>query len=553
MALIERWYQREAVDAFKSFVTEHPFGENPLIVMPTGTGKSVVIAKIIQWACSWPQNKVLMLTHVGEIVKQNVRKLTEVWPEAPVGTCSASLGAREPDRRIVMATVQTAYSMLRKDPAAFGARCLVVIDECHLLSEKSTSQYRVVLEKLTALCPHLRVCGLSATPYRTKGGFLTEQENAIFTDVAYDLTSSFTRLIAEGYLAPLVPLDTPVSVDLSGVHIQAGDFITKEAAAAVGNAALLEQACDIMVKEGKERRSWLVFVTGIVNANKVEAMLQRRGIEALAVHSGRHATDNAKAIADFRAGRVRCLISADQLTTGFDVPQVDLIGMLRPTMSTGLHCQMLGRATRPAAGKSDCLILDFARNLERLGPINRPYILDQEEKRKRKGPEESGKAKTKTCINCLCEIPNNARICPVCGYQAPQDLDLDDLSSSVAIAYDEIMPLAKGSSIGRVIGMEVASHKARSGRECMRVVLHCQGVADKRFKSFFYLCFGLSSKTKASTEAAIMWRKFNGKAPTPLTMEEALRRRGELMMPTEVEVLRQNRVRSYDQLVATYY
>lgn len=548
----ERWYQLEALEAFKNFVVSNPYGRNPLIVMPTGTGKSVVIASMIKWVRTWPENKVLVLTHVGELVKQNARKLQDVWPQANIGYCSASLNRKDTQHGIIFGTVQTVYSLLKKDKEALGKRCLVIIDECHLLSEKSSSQYRTVLRTLKEQCPELRVCGLSATPYRERGKLLTEQKDPIFTDVAYDLTKKFTQLIDEGYLAPLVALPTPVSVNLEGVHIKGGEFKDDELQKAVGNEVLLNQACDIMVKEGAARKAWLVFVSGIKNAENVTLKLQKRGVTALTVNSSRTKEENDKAIAGFRSGEVKCLVSANQLTTGFDVPQVDLIGMLRPTMSVSLHVQSLGRGTRPAPNKTDCLVLDFARNIERLGAINDP-LLSNTEKRESKGPnDEPAKPRFKRCDNCGKDIPINARICPVCGYQPPQDLDLRDLSNIEIIAYSTHRPHRKGAIIASVRTMLPTVHRSQKGAECIRVGLDCvQG--PKNFKAWLYMCFDAGNMTLAKREAGNLWRKLGGNSPAPFSTLDAARRLGELRAPKEIELFRANAKRKYDELLQTFY
>lgn len=546
----ERWYQKDAVDAFAQFVSTHPAGHNPLIVMPTGTGKSVVIASIIKWARQWQENKVLVLTHVSELVKQNGLKLAAVYPEAVIGYCSAGLGLRDTKHNIIFGTVQTVYSILKRNKHAFGERCLVIIDECHLLSEKSSSQYRTVLRTLSEICPAMRVCGLSATPYRAKGILLTEQKDPIFTDVAYDLTSHFTKLIEEGYLAPLVTLKTPVSINLEGVHIRGGEFKDDELQKAVGNEQLLSEACNIMVREGRERKAWLVFVSGIKNTETVKRMLETRGVVVRSVNSSHEQSENDTAIADFRAGRVRCLVSANQLTTGFDVPQVDMIGMLRPTMSVSLHVQSLGRGTRPAVGKTDCLVLDFARNVERLGPINAPVL---------KGPSAprdvqlmQDRPKTKFCDRCGSEIPISSRSCPICGYQPPQDLDLEDLASVDVIAYSQHLPHVKGASVANVVSMISSAHRSVKGADCVRVYLGCRQ-GQKSFKAWLYLCFDAGSRSLAKQAAADMWRKLRGLEPVPKNTMAALQRVHELKQPKEVELLRANLKRHYDVLVTAYY
>lgn len=554
-----RWYQTEAVTAFKDFLRNTEPGRNAIIAMPTGTGKSVVIAQIVKYICQWPENKVLMLTHVGELVKQNADKLRAVWPQGDIGICAAGLGRRDTKQAIIYSTVQTVHSLLKRDKFALGRRRLVIIDECHLLSENEDSMYRQVLAKLGELDPKMRVLGLSATPYRTKDGKLIEQENAIFTDVAYDLNKDFARLVEEGYLAPLTSVKTPVEVNLKGVHIQGGDYNSKEVQAAVGNDVLLEQACNVMVNEGRYRRSWIVFVSGIKNAVRVREMLERRGIDVRDVTSANTAADNAQAIAAFRSGQVRCLVSANQLTTGFDVPQIDLIAVLRPTVSTSLHVQLLGRGTRPCPGKVDCLVLDFAHNIARLGPINDPFIkerkpkgeLTEEEKQEEK---EEAELLPRTCPNCGAQLPPRTRSCPYCGYVAPQELDVSDLTGLTPLAYIKHTPTIPSSRVWQVSSFVAGKYQNKNtGMHMLRVRVGCTGNGAD-FNAHFYLNFD-SLRDPVRFDAAKTWLQFGGLDPIPRTVSEAIARAKELKAPREIELIKKNwyQKRNYDELIRVYY
>ncbi len=546
----DRWYQTEAMNAFCDFCRSTEPGRNPLIVMPTGTGKSIVIARIIQYVLKWPENNVLVLTHVGELVSQNYGKLKAIWPQAPSGIYCSGIGLKDTKQRVIFGTVQSVASLLKRNSNALGQRQLVIIDECHLLSESSTSQYRTVLATLASKSPRMRVLGLSATPYRTKGGLLTNQKEAIFTDVAFDLNAQFVRLIDEGYLAPLVTVKTPVEVNLKGVKISGSDFKEGDLIRAVGNEELLNQACDVMVLEGQDRRSWLVFVSGIQNSETVANKLKARGIDAVDVTSARTNAHNTKALADFRAGRVRCLVSANQLTTGFDAPNVDMIGMLRPTMSPSLHVQSLGRGTRPSIGKTDCLVLDFARNTQRLGPINAPYLPEPPKKRKtRINPEE--RATEKLCDCCGQLIPIRSRHCPYCGYEAPKDYDLENLADVQLIAYEHNRPTVAKSRVARVFQMLIEEHIARSSRKTLRITFILQNNT-KPFKAFFYL--GFDHGGEMYKNSCNIWQQLGGQIPPPRSFNESWNRRAELRKPVEIELIRANHVTShFDKLVKAYY
>lgn len=542
----DRWYQTEACEAFWQYVkADHDASHNPVLVLPTGTGKSIIIARIIQQAITWwPHVRVLMLTHVGELVKQNAAKLAAIWPDADIGICSASLGSKDKDQAIIFGNVQSVAIALKKDPHALGLRNLVVIDECHMLSDAETSQYRIVINTLKGIHPRMRVLGLSATPYRTKGGLLTEQTNAIFTNIVYDLSAQFERLINEGFLAPLVTLQTAPHIDLDNVKILGGDYKADDVAKAVNDDEMLVKACELIKKYGQNRRAWLVFVSGIANGEKVAGLLQHIGVNALSVNSSHNAAFNNQAIADFRAGKVQCLVSADQLTTGFDVPQVELIAMLRPTMSAGLHVQMLGRGTRPAEGKKDCLVLDFARNIERLGPINAPLIRKKGERTNR-----NQRAMVKACPKCGLYIHLSCRQCPNCGHEFKQDFDLE-LQTGLVIEKTFGRSPRKGCKLATVMAVKSAKHtSASSGKTSFKLQFICSSGGKKRSMSTW---FHFDSKGSAFSAAVNKWIAFGGKSPAPYSVDEAMQRSQELThTPQGLEYVPKNFYsgRLYDEIV----
>ena len=327
----------------------------------------------------------------------------------------------------------------------------------------------------------------------------------------------------------------------------------------MGNDVLLEQACNVMVNEGRYRRSWIVFVSGIKNAVRVREMLERRGVAALDVTSANAAAANAQAIADFRAGKVRCLISANQLTTGFDVPQIDLIAVLQPTISTSLHCQLLGRRARPCAGKTDCLVLDFAHNIARLGPINVPVIkerkpkgeLTEEEKQEEK---EEAELLPRNCPNCVALLPPRTRACPYCGYRAAQELDVSDLTGLTPLAYIKHVPTIQNSRVWQVSSFVAGKYQSRtSGEHMLRVRVGCTGNGAD-FNAHFYLNFD-SRRDPVRFDAAKTWLQFGGLDPIPRTVSEALSRAKELKPPREIELIKKNwyQKRNYDELIRVYY
>lgn len=533
-----RWYQQEACEAFWQFVeTNHDASRNPVLVLPTGTGKSVIIAYIIQHAVkTWNNTRVLMLTHVGELVKQNAGKLSSIWPEADIGICSATLGHKDTENSIIFGNVQSVAPLLKRDANAFGIRNLIVIDECHMLSEDENSQYRQVIAALKKLRPQMRVLGLSATPYRMKGGYLTEQKNAVFTDIVYDLNSQFERLIKEGYLAPVTTLKTKPHVDLTGVGTRAGDYKLDELQKACGDDAMLKNSLVEVVKRSSGRRAWIVFIAGIENCNKCAQLLREMSVSAYAVNSSFSAEENATKIEAFRKGEIRCLISADQLTTGFDVPQVDLIAMLRPTKSPGLYVQMIGRGLRPAEGKKDCLVLDFARNIERLGPINNPFIRARTEKK----ASSKQQAPVRSCPGCQAYIPVQATVCPHCGQKIERNLELE-LKAGVLIERTFGHQPKPGRKIATVISVDYTEYKSVSGNVSFCAVYTCI-VGGKKRTIKKWLAFNQKKTSIGYLEAAKAWKELScyPYKLVPLSVEEAMKRTSELKTPLGLEFIPRN-------------
>ena len=394
----DRQYQTEAVASIWQYFQTHPTG-NPIIAMPTGSGKTIVNARFLEGIYKmFPFQKVMLLTHVKELIQQNYDKLVALWPDAPVGIYSDGLGQKESRQQITLGGIASVW----RKPELFGHVDLIIIDEVHLVSPRGNTMYQTFITALQKINPHIRVIGLTATPWRMGHGLLTDPYKdkddkihpSVFTDFCFDITNyqSFNRLIAEGYLVPLIPKKPKTELNVDGVHLRGGEFIEKDLQLAVDKYEITVAACKEAIELGKDRKKWLVFASGIEHAEHITEILNDMGISAGCVHSKRD--DRNKMIADFRAGKLRALVNNNILTTGYDDPTVDMIVVLRPTMSTVLWVQMLGRGTRPvypagydsetieqrieaikASGKLDCLVLDYAGNTRRLGPINDPVIL----------------------------------------------------------------------------------------------------------------------------------------------------------------------------------
>ena len=391
--------------------------------------------------------------------------------------------------------------------------------------------YGEVIRGLRRVNPFLKVIGLTATAFRLGQGRITD--GGLFTHVCYDQTGveSFNRLIAEGYLAPLIPKRTRTELDVSNVGMNNGEFAAGALQDAVDKQeityAALQEACEY----GHDRRSWLVFASGVEHAEHVAQMLNYMGVPAAAVHA--KTKNREEVIKAFKRGELRALVNNNVLTTGFDYPPIDLIIMLRPTMSPGLWVQMLGRGTRPWAGgyldigngeqvyiegpKHNCLVLDFAGNTRRLGPINDPVI----PKRKSGLP---GDAPVKICEACGVYNHTSARFCVNCGTEFIFETKIDAHAATEELLRSDL-PVVETFEVDRVF-------YHRHGKEGSPPMIKVQYYCGMRMFNEF-VC--LEHPGFAAKKARDWWRQRHWGEP-PATTDEALRYLSELRVPRRVRV-----------------
>ena len=212
-----REYQQRSIDQLYDWF-RHNQG-NPCLNLPTGSGKSIIIASLCQDALTnWPDTKIILLTHVKELIEQDTRQILNVWSDAPVGIYSASVGVKKLGYPITVAGIQS----IRHKAKRVGHIDLCIVDEAHLISHKAEGSYRKFIDDLSAINPNLRVIGLTATPYRLGHGLITDKP-AIFDDILEP--TSIEELLAHGYLAPLRSKRPDSLLSTDGVNKRGGEFI----------------------------------------------------------------------------------------------------------------------------------------------------------------------------------------------------------------------------------------------------------------------------------------------------------------------------------------
>ena len=407
MTYSPRWYQTEAAEAFWQFLCADK--RNPVIVLPTGSGKSLLLAMLAHRAVTEFEGRVLILQHRKELIEQNAEKVRALLPDVPVGIYSAGLNSRDTDEPVLLAGIQSIYNKAH----LIGMRHLILIDEVHLVPTDGQGMYLTFLEDLKKYVTKFRIGGMTATPFRTDSGPLCAPDN-IFQKICY--TAPVKKLIDEGYLCSVTTKAGDATVDTSKIGVRAGEFIQHEMDQVFGDEAKIDLACREIVARTKDRHSVLVFCSGVSHARRVAMKLtELTGDVAGVVVGDTEQLVRYASLLEFREMGMKYLCNCDVLTTGFDAPVIDCIAVLRATMSPGLYCQMVGRGLRVHASKQNCLILDFGENIQRHGAID---AVDYGRGTKGHG-ETTGEAPVKSCPNCKSEVAIAAVECPDCHFLFP--------------------------------------------------------------------------------------------------------------------------------------
>ena len=380
---------------------------NPCVSLPTGSGKSVVIAELCRQAITeWPETKILMLTRSKELIEQNYAKLREIWPNAPVGIYSASVGRKELGEPITIAGPLSIIKRLDQ----IGHIDLLICDECHDISHKDEGSYRKIISKLLEINLNLRVIGYTASPYRLEHGYITDKP-AIFDALIEPV--SIEELIFKGYLSKLRSKMPDFKIITDGVKKRGGEYIESDLQKAVDTKDNNERMINEVIKKAGDRKCWMVFCTGVKHAEHISDLLNLKGITSISVTGDMPKAEREKAISDFKSGKIKAVTNVNCLSTGFDHSEIDLLVMARPTCSPGIYLQQVGRGMRFNVSKSDTLVLDFAGVVEQHGPITAVRAPPK------KG-DKQGEAPVKVCDNCqeICAL--SVRVCPACLTPFPE-------------------------------------------------------------------------------------------------------------------------------------
>lgn len=543
MTFTLRPYQAEAIDAV--FDYWRGGGGNPLVVIPTGGGKSLVLAEICRRLLEgWPRLRIGVVTHVKELIAQNAQELIRLWSGAPVGIYSAGLGRKDVRRSIMFMGIQSVWNKV----GTLGYFDVLLIDECHLIGREASTRYGKFIAACRREAPHLRIAGLTATPFRLDSGRLDAGDDRIFDHVVYD--ANVGDLIGDGYLSPLTSPDTDIEINTAGLHVRAGEFVAAELEARARAPSLVEAAVAHIAEAGRDRRGWLLFGTSVEHATQVRDEVRKYQVSCEVISGQTPAGERDRIIAAFKQRQIRCLTSVGVLTTGFNAPHVDLVAMLMSTLSTVKYVQIVGRGFRPvyasgfdlstadgrhaaiAAGpKPNCLVLDFGGNIKRHGPVDavKPRKQGGGAGQSQEPKVEAEAVRAKTCPTCRELIAFAAPECPHCGHEFPME----------AVATHEPTPdkvpilSGGGGTAGpqwqEVRGITFHRHQKWGAPDSLRIEVALAGRTVSDWLAFEH-------RGPAAARAEATWVRLGGHLPSPDTTEAGLSRTGELTPVTHVRI-----------------
>jgi DNA repair protein RadD len=512
-----RPYQSRTIEKLWAWFRRNPSG-HPIVEVAVGGGKSILVAETIRQALEYPGARVLMCVASRELCKQNAERLLHLWPEAPVGIYSAGLKSRNLENRIIYATIGSIYKRWHQ----LGHLDLLLIDEAHNVSAKDRGMYRDLIRNLHQVCPNMRVIGWTGTAFHGNGVWLHDGDEPLFTDIAARVT--MRELLDQGYLAPLVTPKTTTRLSADGVRTRGGDFIVSQLAKAIDKEDLVSACADELAVLGAERKRWFVFAATVEHCHHVRDALRARGISAEVVSANTPHKERDAYLSAIKAGRLRALVSVACLTTGIDVPNLDLVCLMRNTRSPVLFVQMLGRAMRTAPEKHDALFVDFTDSLEVLGPVD----LIKGRAKRQGGTSD---APFKTCDNCGARNAASARECIECG-QAFEIIEKPRHSDIVSTA-----PALSSDFAPRLERHEVhhAEYRYWPGRDGKPPTLNVTYSGPLMRIASEWLCF--EHQGYARSKAVTWWVQRAPGTVVPKTIEEAEQRAPlELRIPSAIIV-----------------
>lgn len=546
--VIPRPYQRACADSFYGYYQAGNSGHG-LIVVPTAGGKSLIIGILATEICqTFPGQRILILSHVQELIKQNFEKVRLCCPRVSAGIYASALKLYQADRDVVVAMIQSVY----KKADIIGHIDLIFIDEAHLMQFGAMGMYGEFIKAMLEINPYLKICGFTATDYRLDGGRLTEGEGKIFDDVIIEIP--IQHLLDEGYLTPPISKASLAQADMEGVKITAGEYNIKQMAARFDQREFINAALDSDMEYLKDRRSIALFCATLENANHVAEGMSARGMHCEVIDGQMSPEDREDKLERFRSGELRGLASVGVLTTGTDVPNIDAVVLFRAMLSPGLYQQIIGRGFRVVyapgydiatkegrldairnGGKSNFLVLDHGGNIERHGPVTN---VEKPQKREKGEKVKRERSKARICEICRTAWPLDVCKCGICGHEMYVPRDATS-SLSIEASNSDIMgsPFMRGEMAAwfDVDDVHYARHKKEGRPHTLKVTYFC-GIL--QFNEWLHF-----ERIGRLRQHALKWWSDRTNSPTfiPDDVAQALGLAATLRKPHQIQVIKKDK------------
>lgn len=521
-----REYQIKALNAIDAALSEN---KNVLLQGITGCGKTVIFSRLVNKYYHETERRFLILVHKQEVVQQIASTLAEKTeiPSYDIGVCCASLSSRTIDARVIIASVQTFVNMLNK----YSYADLIIIDEAHRVDINSDTQYKKIIDHLRLQRPECRIFGCTSTPARLGHGYIYGKRCKpgsvnLFDQVSHKIT--YAELLKEGHLVPLKGVAAHhkhLERDLAGVSVN-GDYVLDQLGDIMCKEIHIHTAVEAIQKYCAGYKRICVFCCTIDHAVRLQEAI---GEESTIVHSQLNQIDRYLNMKAWESGDKRIMTSVNILTEGFDMPVLDCLIFARPTLSSTLFLQAIGRVLRPHPGKDHGYIVDITDNTSRFGTdidnvaVTVPKAVEAAIKKE--------KSIWKICPNCDVTVHIALRECTECGYAwaAAECVVAEALPAMKDVVFEKAPPVWKD-----VINFSARMHESKkNGKLLGKIDYYFQFSEYRQSKVSLFLCFADHYTGYAVEKSKEKWSQISDDE-FPRSVEDFLRAR--LHTPTKILV-----------------
>lgn len=440
-----------------------------LISAPTGSGKTECFIELCRKSIeAMPTIKILIILNRVLLVEQTARRIRKIIPSC--GIYCGSLNESEINQ-ITVASVQSIYKQ------KLGKINMVILDEVHHLSEDDDSHYRKLLSNIAH--EKLKVVGFTATPFRSNGKLYGQDK--LFKNLSYK--KSLTSLIDDGFLVRPSMKRVDHQFDTSQLRVRMGEFKQDDVNKLTSNLTKLEQQVKDALPRMADRKSVVWACASIKHCENVRDEIINQGERALALHSKLNRLEAESNKTLFESGGVKHLVFVSIVAEGYDHPPIDCIVLMRPIRSPVLYVQTVGRGLRPFENKKDCLVLDYGKVVETLGPIDNPLVSNG---RIKKSDKPLG---MKFCPSCLEYVLSSEPICPDCDYEfikkAPDKTKNLERVSFVGDILSKPQPHVVVEKTIDIIDVRISMFVSRANNKCLKIDYISEGIIRHTICQFF--------------------------------------------------------------------